>query len=78
MQFQVGDVVKLKSGGPEMTVTYITDNSKIQCHWFKSDFDNAKHDSFPPAALLKVAWKREIPALRGAFIFSELEGYPTM
>ena len=33
-QFSVGDVVRLKSGGPAMTVTYLTDNGKLERHWF--------------------------------------------
>lgn len=30
-----GDVVQLKSGGPEMTVSYLDDN-EAYCEWFDS------------------------------------------
>jgi uncharacterized protein YodC (DUF2158 family) len=33
MQFQVGDVVQLKSGGPRMTVERI-DQEIVYCSWF--------------------------------------------
>jgi uncharacterized protein YodC (DUF2158 family) len=32
-KYQVGDIVKLKSGGPSMTVEK-TEGSKIHCVWF--------------------------------------------
>ena len=35
MQFKIGDVVKLKSGGPDMTVKEInTENRYITCVYF--------------------------------------------
>jgi len=33
-QFKVGDVVKLKSGGPNMTVTIAQPGAQIYCTWF--------------------------------------------
>ena len=36
-QFKVGDVVRLKSGGPKMTITAIGDHlgeQKAWCSWF--------------------------------------------
>ena len=33
MKFKIGDIVKLKSGGPEMTVMKAGD-SLITCQWF--------------------------------------------
>lgn len=33
--FSVGDVVQLNSGGPEMSIYYISDNRRdISCQWF--------------------------------------------
>jgi uncharacterized protein YodC (DUF2158 family) len=29
-----GDLVRLKSGGPIMTVSAITSRDKVDCHWF--------------------------------------------
>ena len=43
-----GDVVRLKSGGPSMTVSIATDD-KIECSWF---FDgNIHHSTFTPDTL---------------------------
>jgi uncharacterized protein YodC (DUF2158 family) len=33
-QLQVGAVVKLKSGGPLMTVQDVLDSGKVNCVWF--------------------------------------------
>ena len=52
--FQIGDVVKLKSGSPKMTVVYIDrGDGKVWCKWFVIGAANEvpKEDSFPPGAL---------------------------
>jgi len=55
--FQIGDVVQLKSGGPDITIVSINEdiyeNGKlsIQCKWFENG--KAFTESFPPAALEK-------------------------
>lgn len=33
-QFQVGDVVRLKSGGPAMTVQRLEHDDTVSCVWF--------------------------------------------
>ena len=35
-KYKIGDIVKLKSGGPEMTVQILPDNrhSNYRCQWF--------------------------------------------
>ncbi|STX29971.1 Uncharacterized small protein [Legionella beliardensis] len=33
-QLKVGDVVKLKSGGPRMTISYLGKEEQIECIWF--------------------------------------------
>lgn len=56
-EFKIGDVVRLKSGGPDMTVVSLNENSmthkgQIKCQWFEK---NRPQDSiFPSAALEKV------------------------
>ncbi len=32
--FNIGDLVKLKSGGPKMTVQEVVDAGKVRCQWF--------------------------------------------
>jgi uncharacterized protein YodC (DUF2158 family) len=57
--FQIGDVVKLRSGGLRMTVVRIReqfDGVEIECEWFENLAIGGKakaHGSFPPAALVK-------------------------
>lgn len=49
MQFQTGDVVQLKSGGPKMTVSTLKDG-EVWCVWF--DKDNAPQSRvFKPEVL---------------------------
>ncbi len=50
--FKVGDVVKLKSGGPKMTVTVVGDRlgtATVWCTWF--DGTKKFDGDFPPSAL---------------------------
>ena len=49
-QFNVGDVVELKSGGPDMTVTRIRDNGSLRCTWFGKD-DKPQYGSYKPEVL---------------------------
>ena len=54
MQFKVGDVVQLKSGGPKMTVTYVNPSEgKVFCDWFVPGGlgQGVQHGNFPPEAL---------------------------
>lgn len=55
-QFQEGDVVRLKSGGPTMTVTqvgeaHMTGRMTVWCVWF--DPKGQQNGTFPPGALEK-------------------------
>lgn len=34
MDFKEGDVVRLKSGGPEMTISTMTERGSAECWWF--------------------------------------------
>lgn len=36
IEFNAGNVVQLKSGGPKMTITWIEDN-EAYCEWFDSN-----------------------------------------
>lgn len=54
--FQAGDTVKLKSGGPHMTVEHVWNNAQrvltARCAWF--DGTENKTGSFPVAGLEAV------------------------
>jgi uncharacterized protein YodC (DUF2158 family) len=52
-EFQVGDIVRLKSGGPLMTIEAIQDDedNAILCVWFCEN--EKKADSFIPETLIK-------------------------
>lgn len=48
--FKIGDTVRLKSGGPLMTVVYVgADGKTIDCNWFVDD--KPVRNSYPPEAL---------------------------
>lgn len=51
MALQPGDVVRLKSGSPDMTVRWVSDGD-AHCTWF--DKTDQKTGSFPEAALEKA------------------------
>ena len=51
-KFNIGDVVKLKSGGPDMTIKQYYDENSVRCIWFIDGL--LKEDFFPAAALKKV------------------------
>jgi uncharacterized protein YodC (DUF2158 family) len=53
-QFDIGDVVRLKSGSPKMTVAKLsTDKEKVeyQCQWFNFDTKKMEQAYFYPAML---------------------------
>ncbi len=52
--FNVGDVVRLKSGGPHMTVDNAS-GSRIICTWFESGSNILHSEEFDQGALEKVA-----------------------
>ncbi|CDZ50405.1 YodC family protein [Neorhizobium galegae] len=37
MTFKIGDVVRLKSGGPLMTLSYIKSSESVGCVWFNQE-----------------------------------------
>lgn len=51
-ELKVGDVVRLKSGGPAMTITVVGERygtPTVWCTWF--DQKGSQSGDFPPAAL---------------------------
>lgn len=51
--FNVGDIVKLKSGGPDMTVRSVPEKGNVyQCQWFAGK--KLEQGAFPGDSLEKV------------------------
>lgn len=49
-EFKIGDVVRLKHGGPRMTITQIFSEEKVYAVWFSNDLEMLG-SYFPSAAL---------------------------
>ena len=51
-KLKIGDVVRLKSGGPKMTVAKPEDKyGQVKCVWFTGDFSKQHFDNFSPGVL---------------------------
>ena len=50
MAFKKGDVVRLKSGGPKMTVSEIRSDDTLFCRWFDNK-NNPQQGEFNPEEL---------------------------
>lgn len=53
INFKVGDVVQLKSGGPRMTITYVTERGTFECSWF-NDAGKRSHTTLRAETLNKI------------------------
>jgi uncharacterized protein YodC (DUF2158 family) len=51
--YKAGDTMRLKSGGPTMTIREINENGKPYCEWFTSDNKMVMGKSFPPPEALE-------------------------
>ena len=51
-KFKVGEIVKLKSGGPSMSVKTIYGGGDVGCQWFAGS--TLKSGNFDPDTLIKV------------------------
>ncbi len=61
--WQRGDVVQLKSGGPHMTVQEIDDDGDVECQWFVDK--DLKFGVFPPESLQKPTGGSSLPFYQG-------------
>ncbi len=50
--FEIGDVVQLRSGGPKMTVHGLVSDGDVVCQWFEGN--EVHEESFPKDALKKI------------------------
>jgi len=57
MDIRAGDFVRLKSGGPDMTVLEVT-KAGVTCQWLDHDDDKIQVSTFKAAELTKVAAPR--------------------
>ncbi len=48
-KYKMGDIVRLKSGGPGMTVELIEQSGRIYCHWFSGN--KLEGGTFSPDAI---------------------------
>jgi uncharacterized protein YodC (DUF2158 family) len=54
--FEIGNVVQLRSGGPKMTVHGLVSDGDVICQWFEG---NAVHEeSFPRRRSRRLNWLR--------------------
>ena len=51
-EFQIGETVKLISGGPTMTVKEIDDYNRVECQWFAGK--KLESGEFSPDSLVRV------------------------
>jgi len=56
-EFKEGDVVFLKSGGPAMTITELSDDRESFCEWFD------KHHAFHSKSFINTALIKDNPNL---------------
>jgi uncharacterized protein YodC (DUF2158 family) len=66
MAFKVGEMVKLKSGSPTMTVTHVDKNQLVHTAWF-TDRGEEKAAHFPAAALEESSRAVDLKALAKDF-----------
>jgi uncharacterized protein YodC (DUF2158 family) len=54
MDLKIGDVVRLKSGGPKMTIAEIgdSDDKRVKCIWFDG---NKKNEDIFEEAIIAIA-----------------------
>lgn len=58
-KFKAGDVVKLKSGGPHMTVDSYTASGKVVCVWFEDGKSDDKTGTFAEPSIRLVSDESE-------------------
>lgn len=51
-RYKIGDIVRLKSGGPRMTVNQIYDSGNVYCQWFAGNKLNS--GGFEPNTIYHV------------------------
>jgi len=57
MDFKIGDVVQLKSGGPAMTV--VEAGKAVSVAWYAEEEEQFRRDSFPEACLDRIEFDDE-------------------
>lgn len=71
--FNIGDTVQLKSGGPAMTVHYLEGGNAIECIYFNAS-GTLRRESFKIATIVRV--KSEVCKLTGMTLWNQVEDQP--
>ncbi len=59
---KAGDIVRLKSGGPYMTIRETVDDD-LRCQWFDTeDYSQVREATFPTACVVPVEVKEPVPS----------------
>lgn len=64
VDFKVGDRVRLKSGGPVMTVCEKTSSIKLNCMWFEMKYAATPFDSYFHIDALEKVEEPDVDAIR--------------
>lgn len=67
VDFKVGDLVRLKSGGPVMTVCDKTSPIKLNCMWFEMKYAATPFDSYFHIDALEKLEEPDVDAIREKF-----------
>jgi uncharacterized protein YodC (DUF2158 family) len=76
MEFRIGDVVQLKSGGPRMTVDFVDTHGALTCIWFEGQ--ERRSQSFQPETLRPAEFRESaLPVSRRSSWGDARRGYPS-
>ncbi|HHQ4556269.1 MULTISPECIES: DUF2158 domain-containing protein [Aeromonas] len=64
VDFKVGDLVRLKSGGPVMTVCEKTTSVKLKCMWFEMKYAATPFDAHFHIDSLEIVEEPDVDAIR--------------
>jgi uncharacterized protein YodC (DUF2158 family) len=59
-KYKVGDIVKLKSGGPKMTVESVEGGNTYLCQWFDKE-DRLERGKFPENCIAIPVKSKSVP-----------------
>jgi uncharacterized protein YodC (DUF2158 family) len=66
--FEIGQVVQLRSGGPKMTVHSLVSDGDVVCQWFEAN--EVHEENFPKEVLKKVVEGGGVRREDGVFVIN--------